>query len=66
MRILGSAELLTQIRQTHQIPDHGEIILLPEPKASDEGGIDLGFKRLPEAKAIEILDGAFLRIFDEY
>jgi hypothetical protein len=64
--VFGSAELISQIRQVHKIPDHGEIILMPEPEASDDGEFDFGFKRLPEAKALEIMDGSFLKIFDEY
>lgn len=64
--VINSAALISDLRAMYSIPEAGIIILMPEPDVSDGRRLNLGFQKVPEQQAKEILDGSFLKRFEQY
>ncbi|WP_263227528.1 hypothetical protein [Pseudomonas alabamensis] len=64
--VLSSARLISEIRGKYKIPNDAKIVIMPEPKGSEVGDLDLNFQRLPEQQANQIINNVFLKKFEQY
>ncbi|MNJ38312.1 hypothetical protein D3C77_331560 [compost metagenome] len=58
---LASANMIVALRSEFKIPGEGTIVLMPEPVLNDGGQLNFGYRKIPEKKAIEIVDDTFLK-----
>ncbi|MGR6498023.1 hypothetical protein [Pseudomonas fulva] len=64
--VLASAKLVASIREKYGIPNGAKIVVMPEPKLSESGGLGLNFRGLPEQQARQIVENVFIKKFDAY
>ncbi|MFG0924753.1 hypothetical protein ACF8SB_03445 [Pseudomonas sp. CJQ_8] len=64
--VMASVEKILSVRTEFKVGLGGSIAMMPEPKISEAGQLNLGIRYLPEHKAQEIAQGTFLNALKDY